>query len=140
MGLRTVLKQEPYLGLRIPVWARSLDARPEWRVHRFDLAIFQRQQELVLSGVAGDQARLHAKNLVEDARVEHRRRGCSGTAGDHLESLRILQRSDLRGAHEIYRHFGGWSSQPRKLGGVELRLLVGVERLERDRVLQETDD
>src|ERR1700748_20659 len=81
------------------------------------------------------------KIWLKTARVEHRRRGCSGTAGDHLESLRILQRSDLRGVpHEIYRHFGGRSSQPRKLGRVELRLLVGVERLERDRVLQETDD
>src|SRR5258707_1890383 len=78
--------------------------------------------------------------LVEDARVEHRRRGCSGTAGDHLESLRILQRSDLRGLpHEIYRHFGGRSSQPRKIGRVELRLLVGVERLEGERVLYGTE-
>src|SRR5262249_18941070 len=97
MGLGTVLKQGSYLGLGIPVRTHRLDARPEWRGHGFDLAVLQRQQDFVLSGIAGDQACLHIEELIEDAAIERGRRGRARAAGHHLLRLCVGERLDLGG-------------------------------------------
>ena len=65
----------------------------------------------------------------------------SGTAGHHFVGLCILQRLYLRTVPDhVHCDFGRRRAQPGKLHRIELCLLVGVERLQRDCILEQADD